>query len=549
MQLLVLVAITALSLLPGLATLPPIDRDEPHYLEATRQMVTSGDHIDIRFQDQPRYQKPVGIYWLQSLAVAATGEGAKASIAAYRAVSVAGLLISVLGVFWIGSMLFGRNAGFVAALMIAGIAGTGFEGRIGKTDAMLLAVTVIAQGALARIHADVRSGRDGRTWPALVFWLAQGVGVLIKGPISLLASGFTVIGLSVLERDWCWLKRLRPVAGGLLLALVVFPWPLLLYQRTGWVFLHTAVGDDLLGKVADGQQSHGAPPGYYVLTFSLMVWPFGAMAVGAGLAAIDRWRLSPALRFCLCWYLPFWLVFEVIATKLPHYVLPAYPALALLLGWAATGADVPRFGDLAAWQRWLWRFAAFGVAAVTLVLAGLVIGAPFYFHVAFPPVAVFIAALILTAGGLGLATGLEVRWKRIVGMAIAAATAYGLFFGLFAPALTPLWPSRSIARIVAAAKPCPTTTMALAGYHEPSIVFLLGERTRLTDLAGVADHLQHDPACALAVVPAAQFATVKATLAKQGLPLRRLDEVEGLDLGGGGWVDLDVVTSASDTRR
>ena len=97
------------------------------------------------------------------------------------------------------------------------------------------------------------------------------------------------------------------------------------------------VGHSLLGKVATGQQSHGAPPGYYLAAFPLTFWPGSLFAA---LAAPFVWarRREPAVRFCLCWIAPTWIVFELVATKLPHYVLPTYPAIACL---AAAGLLAP----------------------------------------------------------------------------------------------------------------------------------------------------------------------------------------------------------------
>ncbi|TGV74282.1 glycosyltransferase family 39 protein, partial [Mesorhizobium sp. M2D.F.Ca.ET.145.01.1.1] len=94
---------------------------------------------------------------------------------------------------------------------------------------------------------------------------------------------------------------------------------------------------------------------------SLFMWPFGLIAVGAGLQALNRVRDDFRLRFCLAWYIPFWLVFELIPTKLPHYVLPAYPGMALLIGWLLTLQPQDANAPLKRWQQWLWWSTAFGL--------------------------------------------------------------------------------------------------------------------------------------------------------------------------------------------
>src|SRR2546423_2004090 len=65
----VLILVSLISFLPGFFNIPPVDRDEARFAQATKQMIESGDYIDIRFQDEVRYKKPVGIYWLQAAVV------------------------------------------------------------------------------------------------------------------------------------------------------------------------------------------------------------------------------------------------------------------------------------------------------------------------------------------------------------------------------------------------------------------------------------------------------------------------------------------------
>ena len=363
----------------GLAAMPPLDRDEPRFVQATKQMTETGDYVDIRFQDASRYQKPIGIYWLQSAAVALSGEGAEAPIWVYRLVSALGIAIAVVAVAWTGTNLFGASAGVAAGLVMAAIFATAFEGRDAKTDAMLLACCVLAQGALAQIYTASRRNEVVAGHLPWIFWMAQGAAILIKGPIAPLLSALTVAVLFAFERDWRWLSKLKTARGLALVLLIVLPWIALITWKSGGAFLQQAVGKDMLGKVAQGEESHGVPPGFYVLTYSLFMWPFGLIAVGAGLQALNRLRDDPRLRFCLAWYIPFWLLFELIPTKLPHYVLPAYPGMALLVGWLLTLKPEDANAPLRRWQAWLWWSTAFGLALVTVGLAVVCVAAPIYF--------------------------------------------------------------------------------------------------------------------------------------------------------------------------
>ena len=154
-----LILLCLCAFLPGIATLPPIDRDEPRFVQASKQMAESGDLVDIRFQDESRYKKPVGIYWLHNAALALSGQGSDAPIWVYRLVSVLGGIIAVCATFATGRRLFGDRAGLIAAIALAGIFGLGFEARIAKTDAVLLATAVLAQGALARLYLAGRGSQ------------------------------------------------------------------------------------------------------------------------------------------------------------------------------------------------------------------------------------------------------------------------------------------------------------------------------------------------------------------------------------------------------
>ncbi|TPM51122.1 glycosyltransferase family 39 protein [Mesorhizobium sp. B2-3-2] len=524
----------------GLASMPPLDRDEPRFVQATKQMVESGDYVDIRFQDASRYQKPIGIYWLQSAAVALSGKGAAAPIWIYRLVSTLGIALAVLGIAWTGTRLFGTSAGIAAGLVMAAIFATAFEGRDAKTDAMLLACCVAAQGALAQIYLASRRNEPvaGHLW--WIFWLAQGAAILIKGPIAPLLSALTIAVLFAFERDGRWLSKLKVGRGLLLVVLIVLPWLALITWKSHGAFLQQAVGKDMLGKVAQGEESHGLPPGFYMLTYSLFMWPFGLIAVGAGLQALNRLRDDVRLRFCLAWYIPFWLVFELIPTKLPHYVLPAYPGMALLIGWLLTLQPQDANAPLRRWQQWLWWSTAFGLVVVSLGLAAVCVAAPIYFTHAFSWWSIPAAASALGAGYLAFSRQLQVPLARIGAVAACAGITYGLLFGVIAPSLGPIWLSPAINEAVRAYKPCDTSVLASAQYHEPSLVFLVGTKTVLTDTDGVAKHLLADPACALGLAPVEDEQKLNGLLAGQGKAASRLTTIDGLNFSSGDKMSLGL---------
>ena len=125
------------------------------------------------------------------------------------------------------------------------------------------------------------------------------------------------------------------------LFLLVLPWFIAIYARVGSQFLVASVGEDMLAKVASSQEAHGAPPGLYVVLFFATFFPASMLA---GLAAPAVWavRREPAARFLLAWLVPSWIVFELVVTKLPHYVLPLYPAIAILIAGAVESKVLSR---------------------------------------------------------------------------------------------------------------------------------------------------------------------------------------------------------------
>src|SRR6516162_2525797 len=152
----VLLVVSLLGFLPGFFSIPPIDRDEARFAQATKQMIENGDYIDLRFQDDVRYKKPVGIYWLQAAVVKSASalgmRNALTTIWLYRTPSLIGAVGAVLLTYWAALALVSRRAAFLAGLMMGTCVLLGVERLMAKTDAMLLMTVVAAMGAMARAY-------------------------------------------------------------------------------------------------------------------------------------------------------------------------------------------------------------------------------------------------------------------------------------------------------------------------------------------------------------------------------------------------------------
>src|SRR6195952_5579661 len=321
--------------LPGFFNIPPIDRDEARFAQATKQMVETGDFVDIRFQDEVRYKKPVGVYWLQAAVVGTASTlglpRAQVRIWLYRVPSLFGAIGGVLLTYWTALPFLTRRGAVLAAMIMCSSMLLGAEARLAKTDAMLLLTVVAAMGALARVYLSWQRGEDPEhppwTWPA-IFWTALAGGILLKGPLILMFVGLTIVTLAILDRSANWIWRLRPVWGLMWMLVLVLPWFVAIFWRAGDAFFANSIGGDMLRKLA-AQESHGAPPGLYFVLFWVTFWP-GAALAGMAAPAVWRARREPGAQYLLAWLIPSWIVFELVLTKLPHYVLPLYPAIAIL---------------------------------------------------------------------------------------------------------------------------------------------------------------------------------------------------------------------------
>lgn len=499
--------------LPGLSGLPPTDRDESRYAQATRQMLESGDYIRIQFQGETRAKKPAGIYWLQAISAGLTG--ARDQIWAYRLPSVAGAMIAVLLTFALGQTLVGRPAALLAAALLAVSVLLVSEAHQAKTDAAQLACVVAAQGLLSRFYFSRPEQRPG--WAtAMAFWLAQGCGILIKGPILPMISLATVLALMIADRRAAWLRGLRVLPGLLLVGLMVGPWAWAISQATKGQFIGQAVKTDLLPKLLGAQESHGAAPGTYLLLLCVTMWPASLFVIPAVAQAFAR-RTETATRFLLAWILPNWLIFEAIPTKLPNYILPLYPALALLAGaWLLRG-ERPR---LVAWQKiftLLWGLIG-SALAFAFIAAPLALKMPPWWSLA--PV----TAMVLLLNWLPVVALWRGRPQISAGLAVVAAIiSFAALFLLMPPRLTPLWLSSQIADLVPRDAP-----LATAGYHEPSLVFLHGTATLLTDGGGAAEFLLRG-ADHWAAVESSEQAAFDAKLSETGHHGEVMGHVDGFN--------------------
>lgn len=510
--------------LPGFNSIPPVDRDEARFAQASKQMIETGDYIDIRFQDGTRYKKPVGIYWMQSASALATGEGAGAPIWAYRVPSLVGALVAVGFTFLIGMRMASVRVGFLAALGLSACILLGVEARLAKTDAMLLASILAVQWLLWELY-DHQNGLSPKQ--AVLFWGALAIGVLVKGPIILMVAGLTIIALALQERSLHWMKGAYYLWGSLAFLILVLPWFIAIGLHTDWAFYIDSVGKDMLAKVATGKESHGAPPGTYLGISVATFWPVSIFFI-LSLPWIWAERKRKAVRFALSWILPTWIIFELVATKLPHYILPALPAMAVLTIHAmecrATHYSAP-------WA----KIVALLVPLVAIILG---LGAPIGLIVLEGTILTASLGLGLVAAALAiLSYSILTKGRVIASFVLACLVAPILYLnihGAIFPAFKSVWLSDALVAEANRVKACESVELASVGYSEPSLVFLGG-----TDLqfltAGAGAHFITEAGCRLVMVEKRAETAFMQALGDKAALIQQSGQVKGYKLNGGKW--------------
>jgi len=518
---------------PGLRSIPPVDRDEARFAQASRQMAESGDLVVPHFQTAARLQKPAGVYWLQLASarlLGATHARPGRQLLAFRLPSLVAAVFAVLLTAVVGHRLFAPDGAFLGAALLAASACLVVEAHLATADAVLLACVVAAQAALAAIYVARRSGRTPSRFAAAGFWIALALAILVKGPVGPMVCCLTVLSLALADArasrgrtaptigsgaaaaaprppsastsSWRatrselarWSAALRLTWGLPLCLAIALPWMAL----AGSAFLRDSIGHDVLPKIVAGQESHGLPPGTYLLLSVATFWP-GSLFVAPALAIALRRRTRVGERFCLAWLVPSWLLLELFATKLPGYVLPLYPPLALLVG---RGVLARRATERARLARLVARLGELLWRGWTVLLGGALVLVPF---LSGAPVSAKSAGV--AAGGIVLVMLVRLRRARrqahSAGTAwltiVAATLVYPLAFAGILPRLDDLWPSRAAAHAIAARENGVPLPVAAAGYAEPSLVFLVGERIQLVDVGAGVDFLaEHTRALLLA---------------------------------------------------
>jgi len=320
---LALLAFSFALLVPGMGA-SLFDRDEGWYAQVSREMLAGGDWLVPRYRGEVWLAKPPLLYW----GVAAAYRFFGVSDWSARLVSVLAMGAAVQLVATLGAGLFDRRTGLLGAICFLTSALPLIVGKMLLTDGVLLVWCVGAAVLLWRI---VRSA--GRSTAASVgFWACVGLGMLTKGPAILLFVG--ALGLAVLwaSRTRQWVRRpLFWLSAGVAVG-VAGPWYVYIARVAGDRLWSQFLWFETFSRIGGAPHGHAGPPGYHLAVALAGLLPWTALVPGALIEAWKRGRTEPACRILLAWLGIAWLVLELVRSKLPHYALPCYVPVGLLLG-------------------------------------------------------------------------------------------------------------------------------------------------------------------------------------------------------------------------
>jgi 4-amino-4-deoxy-L-arabinose transferase-like glycosyltransferase len=459
-----LIAALALTLnMAGNGRFGLLDRDEPRYAGCMRAMRQSGDYFHPTFNGEPRYHKPILIYWLM---LAGTAVGGDDPFGLRLVSALSGAATCLLTWAW-GRRMLGPRVGRLAACMLATAPIMVVESKMATTDAFLTLLLTCCQASLWALDRRPSKAVAG------AFWVALALSVLTKGPIGIALIAAAGLVCSVLRGpSACW-KRLHWRWGLAGFAVLTLPWFLAIGIMTRGEFFRVAVGEQIVSRVVEAREAHGGFPGYYLVTTLLTYYPWSTLLPAAVAGAWIRRRETPVLAVLLGWLIGPWIVLECVQTKLVHYFLPAYPACALLAAWLVETLCRAQINL----RRWPLGRAGLGTFAV--LGAGLTAGLALVSLVVLPqPIALpclAVAAVVAAGTWQGF-------WRFRNGQASRAAwTLVGtwavvlvLLGAWLVPAAEPYRISAALGSRMAALIKREHAEPIMATYQEPSLIVSLG---------------------------------------------------------------------------
>jgi 4-amino-4-deoxy-L-arabinose transferase-like glycosyltransferase len=332
-----LVAIVAIVWFAGIATRALTHPDEGRYAEIAREMAQTGDWLTPRLNGLKYFEKPPLQYWL----TAATFDTFGVGNATARFATVASTFVAALFIGFTGLRLGGPTLGICTGAALLGSAGYVVGGHVLSLDGLLTATLAIALGAFLLAQRDDAPPRAQRTY-MLVAWAAMAAATLAKGLIGIVIPGAALVLYSAIARDYAVWRRLNLGWGIAIYLVLAAPW-FIAVSRTNPEFFEFFFIHEHLQRYLSTEHRRGGAWWYFVplLVGGVLPW---LTILAAGLPR--AWRdAGPARngfswqRFSLVWAAFVFVFFSLSGSKLPGYIVPIFPPLALVAGWLTSVSD------------------------------------------------------------------------------------------------------------------------------------------------------------------------------------------------------------------
>ena len=482
------------------------DANEAYYVESPRELLESGDWINISFNYEPRLNKPVLSYWI----VAGLYRVFGVSITVERA-AIAGLAIIMIIAVWFLARAASSHplAPLLAALGLA--VGPRFF-MFSRRIFIDMAVTTMMTLTLLFFALSERYPSRRRLFLALMY-VSVGLGVLTKGPVAAVIPFLVFIAYLAVHRELGRLREMMIPAGTLIALLIVAPWYLALYQQHGWTYITGFFIGENVGRFTEtiGVQERG--PFFYlpVLFHDMLPWSLCLPAIISTWKHDRRSQQHPSIRLrtlLLLWIGVTVALFSMSQTKQDLYIFPIVAAVAALGGdWVARFVG-PRQPD----QRALWFTGTLSVVGVVMVLLG---GAVLYFfggdRPVFPIRGAQTSAWMVIAGGVLVAT---LPWLRrnvaAVMTGLVTLIAFNWILALrVLPAFEQYKPVVPLSRAIAE-RAGPSDVIAHSELALPSMVYYLRRHIEDDLYPDQLRELLRSDRRVFAVLPADRYETEKA---------------------------------------
>ena len=426
-----LVAFCALFFFAGNNNLNLTNPDEVFYADTAKEMIQHQSWTTPYMFDKPQFEKPILTYWLLRLGFQVMG---MSSFSARFFPSLFGL-IGVLAVYFLACAGFKDNKkAFIAGLILAS---SGFYIAMARTVFTDMIFSVFILLSLASFYIGYVLRR--KTAGILFFFAFTGLAVLTKGPLGFIIPIIVVLLFLVSGRDLRYVWCTASVAGLALCCLISVPWYVLMYRQYGDSFVREFFYNDHWRRLIEAEHRSFDRWYFYPEFMIAGMFPWSAFVIAGIILLCARLRrgVSDFDRFLMFWIVTVFVVFQVAHSKLSSYILPVFPALALVSGGFISDMWIPRR------SRWLTVLSIITLISLAILPAAVVFGV-FKFPLYFQPMAMVIVLLIMGGGFVAWFAGCLVKNKKTMAVYCVSMVVPAFLFVVPHMAIDPYVSSREV---------------------------------------------------------------------------------------------------------